>query len=149
MLETKVAHQRAHHAIEPALGLARRGDHIEQFVTIVDLSTMVDHDQTIGIAIECDPQIRPLGEYRLAQMLWPRGADLVIDVESVWLHPDGQHLGAQLVKHARCDLVGRAMGAVQGNAHAAQVQLIRKSALAEFDIAAGRIADAPHLAQSG
>jgi len=63
------------------------------------------------------------------------------------LKPSGEtpmcvHRRAQLVEHLRRDLVGRAVGAVDHDVHALQVEFVGERRFAEFDVAPLRIVDA-------
>ena len=72
-----------------------------------------------------------------------------VDVEAVGLVADGDHLGAELVEHRWRDVVARAVRAVDDDPQSAQVELGRKGALAELDVAARCIVDPPCLAELG
>ena len=71
----------------------------------------------------------------------------VVDVHAVRLRADRNHIGAEFVEHMARDVVGRAVRAVHHDLQSAQVQFGGKGALAEFDVAAGRIVDALGFAQ--
>jgi hypothetical protein len=75
------------------------------------------------------------------------GADAGVDVEAVRLGAELDHFGAQFVKHVRGDVVGGAVGAVDHDLQAAQVEFVREGALAEFDVAALGVAQAGGAAQ--
>jgi hypothetical protein len=76
-----------------------------------------------------------------------RGAHFVVDVQAVGRAADGDHLGAQLMEHLGRDLVGRAMGGIHHDLQPLQRQVVCEGALAEFDVAAGRIVQPARLAQ--
>ncbi len=68
-------------------------------------------------------------------------------LSAVGLVADRDHFGAELVEHRRRDVVARAMRAIDDDLQALEVEIVRKRALAEFDVAARRVADAERLAQ--
>jgi hypothetical protein len=74
-------------------------------------------------------------------------AALVIDIEAVRLVANRDHLGAQLVQHVRCDMVGGTVGAVDDDAQTAQIEVIGKSAFAELDVACRRVLDTPRASE--
>jgi hypothetical protein len=57
------------------------------------------------------------------------------------------HFGAQLMEDVRRDVVGGAVGAVDDDLQAAQVEFVREGALAKFDVAALGVAQARSAAQ--
>ena len=76
-----------------------------------------------------------------------RRADAVVDVDAVRLRADGDDVGAELVEHRRRDVIAGAVGAIDDDAPALEIELVRKGALAELDVAAGGIVDPPRLAE--
>ncbi|KAG0732036.1 hypothetical protein G6F23_014716 [Rhizopus arrhizus] len=70
-----------------------------------------------------------------------------VDVDAIGFGADADHLGPQLTEQQRCDLVGGAVRAIQHQAQPAQVEGARHAGLAEFDVAADRLACARRLAQ--
>jgi hypothetical protein len=71
----------------------------------------------------------------------------VVDVEAVRMHADGLDVGAELVEHMGGDLVGRAVRAVDHDFHPAQIERGGKGALAELDVAPGRVVDASRFSE--
>src|SRR5690606_17592475 len=63
--------------------------------------------------------------------------------EAVRLASDGKDLRAQLAKDVRRNVVGGAVGRIHHDGKTREGQFVREGALAEFDVAASRIVDAP------
>ena len=80
-------------------------------------------------------------------MLGMRSADVGVDVESVRLAADGDNFRTKLVEHRRRNVIRGAIGAVDDDLQAFEIELVGERALAEFDVAARGIVDAPGLAQ--
>ena len=95
--------------------------------------------EAVRIAIQRDAQVCVVFHHRRRQGFGRGGAKAGVDVEAVRRGADRDYFGAQLVEHVRRDRVGGAVGAVDHDLQAAQVQLVREGALAEFDVAASRI----------
>ena len=76
-------------------------------------------------------------------------ADVAVDVEAVRLDADGDDLGAELPQRLGRDLVGGAVGAIDDDAHAVEVELARQGALGEFDVAGVDALDALGAAEHG
>src|SRR5436309_2378959 len=72
-----------------------------------------------------------------------RSAYAVVDVESVRARTDRDYIRAELVKDARRDLIRGAVGTVDDDAHALEIEPRRESALAELDVAPRGIFHAP------
>ena len=70
-----------------------------------------------------------------------------VDVEAVWRDRHRDHLGAELPQHRRGDPVGCAIGAIDHDPHALQVELARQGALGELDVAGMHALDALGAAQ--
>ena len=126
-----------------------RRDHIKQFIAVINAAAAVRHDQPIAVAIKCDAHVglRPLD--RTLQRRGMGRPHALVDIETVRLHANRYHLGAQLMKHVRGNVIARAMRAINGNAQAVQIEIRRERALAEFDITPGRIVHASCLAKAG
>jgi hypothetical protein len=58
----------------------------------------------------------------------------VVDVQAVRRTPDGDDLGAQLMKYLGCDQIGRAVCTIHHDLHTLERQIVGESALAKFDI---------------
>ena len=111
----------------PATLLLRRAvprDDVQQLVAVVAPALGVDHHDAVGIAVERDAEVGSLLAHRLLQRFRRGGADAVVDVEAVGLDADRDDFGAELVEHVRRDVVGGAVGAVDHDLHALQVQLV-------------------------
>lgn len=125
------------------------GQHVEQFVAVVEAPRRIDHLQPVGIAVQRDAVVGAVLGDGAHQRLGVRGADAVVDVQPVRRAADGDHVGAQLVEHLGRDLVGRAVGGVHHDLQAAQAEVVVEAALAELDVAAGRVVQPARAAQRG
>ena len=83
----------------------------------------------------------------LDQLARRRRTVAVVDVATVRLVADRHHIRPQFMEDVRRNVVRRAMRAIQHDFHAEQVQIVRKRALAELDVAAGGILYAAGAAQ--
>ena len=150
LLQREVAHLGADDALaEIARALAVVRDQVDQLVAVVELAGAVDHHEPVAVAVERDAEVGAGALHRLLQRLRRGGAETRVDVEAVGARADRFHVGPELVVDVRRDVVGGAVGAVDDDAHAAQVEMRRERALAELDIARGRVLDAPRLAELG
>ena len=125
-LETEVAHQRADYrtAQRPG-GQAIAHEQEQQVVAVADRSVRVDHLHAIAVAVEGDAEVgAALAHGRLQQAQVGRAA-AGVDVEAVRLRADRDDIGAEIGEHARGDMVGRAMGAVEHDPAPAQIQARR------------------------
>ncbi|MNN73065.1 hypothetical protein D3C81_1891530 [compost metagenome] len=60
-------------------------DDKQQFVTIDDGASVIDHQHPITITIESDTQVGMLGEHRSLQLTHMGRAAVFIDIQTVWL----------------------------------------------------------------
>ncbi len=112
-LEPEVAHDRAdHRAAQRTAGLRVRGDHVQQLVTVDQPAEVIDHDDPIPVAVECDTGVGAHSGHGELQQLRLSRAATVVDVAAVGRAADRHDLGLQVRQDARRNLVGRAIGAV-------------------------------------
>ena len=102
------------------------GNDVDQLVAVVYPPLGVRHHQPVAIAVQRNAQIRAMGAHCVGQRLGMRGAAFIVDIEAVRLVADGDHLGPQLVQDVRGNVIGRAIGAVDHDPHAAQVEVLGK-----------------------
>src|SRR5579864_7394616 len=76
-----------------------------------------------------------------------RRADVVVDVRAIRRVADGNDVRTELVEYRRGDVIAGAMRAIDDDPAAAQIELVRKRALAEFYVAAGGVGDTESLAE--
>ena len=88
-----------------------------------------------------------LREHLALQRLRVGCAAAVVDVGTGRRDAERDHVGAELVEDVRCSVISGAVGAVDDDAHAAQVERARKAALAELDVPARRVFDAAGAAE--
>ena len=148
LFKRKIAHQRTDGAaVQRAARLSVFDHGVKQLIAIEQRTVGVAHEQAIGIAIERQAKMRTMLAHRRLHGRGMRRTAVIIDVHAIGLIGNGDHLGAQLAEYMRRDIVGGAVCAIDHQTIAAQIQRRRERAFAEFNVAAGRIADAPDLAQ--
>src|SRR5438105_5985300 len=148
VLEAEIAHQRADDAArQHAAPLVVARDHVEELIAVVDDAGGVDHHEAIAVAVEPDSEIGAVALHFFDEQPRIRCAAIGVDVHAVRRVADGHDVGAELVEHRRRDVIARAMRAIDDQPDTAQVELRRKRALAEFDVAAGGVVDAARLAK--
>ena len=109
--------------------------------------SLVDEQHAVAIAVEGDAQVGAGGAHARRKRFGMGRTDAVVDVDAVGIDADRIDARAQFAQHQRPDLVGRAVGAVHRDAHAAEVEAPRHRALAGLDVAADGVAGAHRLAQ--
>ena len=143
-----VGHQRADHARHGlALRQALGGHHVEQFVAVVQAALGIDDLQPVGVAVERDAVVGTVLGHRRHQRRRRRGADTSVDVDAVGLAADLHDRRAKFVEHVGCHVVAGAVRGVDDDLQPAQRQAVRHRALAELDVAAAGVVQAPGLAQ--
>jgi hypothetical protein len=136
-LQPEIGHDGRHEPPAPQIAPAvpELGDHRHELVAIDDLALLVDDDDAVRVAIERDADIGAQLLHLGDQLLRRGRADLVVDVEAVRLDADLEDFGAQFPQRRRRHLVGRAIGAIEHDAQAAEVDALGQGALGEFDVA--------------
>ena len=122
-------------------------DHVEQLIAVVGAAVAVDHQQAVAITIERDAEIGLVRDDCRLEMLRVGGPDAFVDVQPVRLGANGDDVGTELVEYRRRHVVGGAVRAIDDDAPALEIELGRKRALAEFDVAAAGILDPARLAE--
>ena len=98
------------------------GKHIKKLIAIDQSAVAVDHLHAIAVAVERDAEIGAGFDDRAHERLRPGRADVAIDVETVGPSADRFDIRAELGEHFRCDLVGRAMRAIEHDRNTAQAE---------------------------
>ena len=148
MLETEVAHHRAdHRTLELALVLAGRRQDEQQLVAVDEVALLVGHQDPIAIAVQRNADVGPDRRYGQFEQFRVCRTAIVVDIATVRRATDGNDLGAQVGQRPRTDLVAGAIGAVEDDLQAFEVDPVRQAGRAEVLVAdAGRI-DAFRLAE--
>jgi hypothetical protein len=149
MLESKIAHQRTDDALDLGDTRPATNNCEQQLVAIVEIAFGIDHLQTIRIAIQRHPEISPIGQHSVTQRLGCRSTYAIVDIQPVGLRADGHDIGTQLMEDTRRDMVCRTMRTIDYNLQATQIEVVRESALAEFNIATARVLYAPDTTKIG
>jgi len=142
-----VRHQGAHGAGHGARRQAVLDHDVQQLVAVIQAARRVTHDQAVGVAVERDAEIGAMLDDGRGHGSRRRGAEARVDVEAVRLVADGNDFRAQFMEHVRGDMVGGAVGAIDDDLQATQVQLVREGALAKFDVTALGVVEALGAAQ--
>ena len=149
-LETEIRHHGGDDAGlgEPAVFLPALRDHREQLVAVDQMAALVDQDDAVGVAVERDADVGAHLAHLLAQRLRRGRSAFLVDVESVRIDADRNHVGAQFPQRFRHHLVGRAVGAIDHHAQAVEAEVARQRALGEFDVAVVDAVDAAGAAEA-
>ena len=97
---------------EPPVLSPALGDNGQKLVAVDQVTVLVHHDHSVGVAVERDPGIGTHRAYFRHQGLRRGRAAVTVDVEPVRLDADGDDLGAKLPQGFGHDAVGRPVGAV-------------------------------------
>jgi hypothetical protein len=144
-LQSQVAHHRRHHraSLEAAPLDQILGTEREHGITVDDLAVLARHHAAVGIAVQRDPHVTAQLPHLGRELLGIEGAAFLVDVASVGIHADREHLGAELLEDRGTHLVGGTVCAVEHHPHAAQIHVGGEGLLEEDHVAPSRIVDAP------
>ena len=149
--QPQIRHDGGHDAAarKPPRAVPEAGDGRQDLVAIDDLAQLIDQGQPVGVAVQGNAQIGTAFSHQLGQASGRGGAARMIYVESIGADAGGHHLSAELPQHGGRDLVGSAMGAIDGNAQAIEAEALREAGLGGFDVAARRILEPARAPQPG
>jgi len=119
-------------------------DQRHQLVAVENDAALVGDDQSVGIAIEGNPDIRPPRQNLAPHLFGRQRTAFAVYVEAVGRDAEREDLGAELPEYRRGDLVAGAVCAIDDDAHPVQPQSAGKALFDEFDIAAARILEPLH-----
>src|SRR5690606_12199957 len=123
MLETQIAHDGSDdRADERFLFVPRARNDVEQLIAVDEPTEMIDHEESIAVAIQRDSHIRAHAGDRELQQLGRSGAAVQIDVAPVRRAADRNDLGPQIREDSRPDLIAGAMSAIDDDLEAGQIQ---------------------------
>src|SRR5215470_13267801 len=100
-------------------------DDIEELITVDEAPELIDHNQPIAVAIECDTGGGAHAGDRQLQELRMKRAAAIVDVAAVRRAADRYDFRAQVREHARSDLVRGAIRAVDDNLEPGEVHALR------------------------
>ena len=149
--QPQIGHHRGHGPAtgQPAVLGPVAGDQRHDLVTVDLLAVLVGQDHPVGVAVQGDAQIGTARSHGRLHAFGMGGAAFVVDVGTVGVDADGDHLGAQLPQNLGRNLVGGAVGAIDDDLQPVQPQAPREGVLDEFDVAAGLVAQPAGPAQAG
>ncbi len=123
------------------------GDNKQAFVAVHHRSAAVDKGDTVPVAIESHPQIGAFLHHPGTQGLGLGRTHPFVDVQTIRRGPHDHDAGPQLFEHRRRDVVSGTVGTVDHDGQTAETEPTGHGTLAEFNVAAGGIVNAHHLAQ--
>ena len=143
-LEAEIGHHGRDHGRlgEPAVLHPALRDHGEQLVAVDQVALLVDDHDAVGVAVERDADVGAHLAHLAGERLGRGRAAILVDVEAVRLDAEREHLGAELPQRRGRDAVGGAVGAVDHDAHAVELERARQRALGELDVAVLHAVDA-------
>ena len=149
--EAQIGHHRRDNAVagQKAAPFPVACDQADELVAVNFLTALIDEDAAVRVAIECDADICAVFANGFAQRMGVCAADLLIDVEAIWRHADGEDLGAQLIKGRRGDLVGGAVCTIDTDAKVGEAHTTREGGLHDLNIAGLGVIDAARAAERG
>ena len=149
-LETEIGHHGRDDAGlgETAVFLPALRDDRQQLVAVDDMAALVDQDDAVGVAVERDADIGAHLAHLAAQGFRRGRAAFLVDVETIGIHADRDHVGAEFPQRFRHHPVGRAVGAIDDDAQAVEREIARQRALGEFDVAVMHAVDAAGAAEA-
>ena len=145
-----VGHECAHHTWDHFVIRQTVVRHqIQQFVTVVQTALRVHHLQSVRIAIERNAKVSLVGFDSTHQRIGMRGTHFVVDVQAIGAAANGNHLGTQLMKHLRRNVIRGTVRSVHHNLQAFEGEIVRERAFAKLDVAACSIVQAFGFAKVG
>ncbi len=123
-------------------------DHGHDLVAVDDLALLVDDHDAVGVTVERYADVGAQLAHLGAELLRRRRSALVVDVASVRLDADLDHLRTELPQRLGRDLVAGAVGAIDDDPQAIEPQILGQRAFGELDVAFLRALD-PRRAPDG
>ena len=93
-------------------------------VAVNHCAVVVDHDQTITIAVQSNTEICTFCQHRLLQRFWRGRSKPLVDIKPVRLIAKADHIGAQLCHHGRRDVVGRTVGTIDNDFQTIEIDVV-------------------------
>ena len=101
----------------------------------------VDNQNAVSVAVERDANIRPHFQYLPTQSFGRRRPHIPIDIKTVRLDADGNHLSPEFPEGLRSDFVRGAISAIDYDPQPLQRQVARRRAFDELNIASSNTVD--------
>ena len=120
----EIGHHGRHHPglCQPAVFFPAFGDDREQLVAVDHAAALVDDDDAVGVAVKRNADIGAHFAHLVRDRREVGRAAFLVDVEPIRIDADGNHVCAQFPKRSRRHLVGCAIGAIDHDAQAGQVE---------------------------
>src|SRR6185437_14051748 len=118
---------------------------IDQPIAVVQRAAIIRHDYAVPITIQRNADICIMLPYSSRQCDAVGRATVMVDIEAVGLHSNGNHIRSEFVEYMARDLICRAVRTVNDNTQPPEIEMIGESTLAKFDVAAPGIIDAPRF----
>ena len=103
------------------MGFQKTGGGEKDAVSVHDFSGFADEERAVSVAVESHAQSPFLCDDTLLQPLQMKRAAVGVDVASVGRDVHRNHVRTKRTKQLRAKLVGRAVGAIESDAEAAQL----------------------------
>ncbi len=112
MLKTQITHQGTRHA--RYFGRAREVacDHVKQTIAIINPACGIDHDQTVAIAIQCNPRIGLVRQHGFAHRLRRCCPHVIVDIQAIRHVANADYFSTQLMEHLGRHLIRCTMGTI-------------------------------------
>ena len=126
--QAEIGHHRGHDTVtaQQAVAAPARSDQSHQLVTVDHLSLFVDHDQTVGVAIQRDANMSTAGDHGFLQYRRGRRTAFVVDIQTIGADPQGNDFRAQFPECRRRDLIGGTIGAITDDLQAVEPDMVRQ-----------------------
>ena len=146
VLQTQVTHYGADYRPKQfAFRFSRFRQNEQQLIAVGDLTFFIDHYDAVAVAIERDAYVSLNRRHGFLQQVGLSRTASVIDVATIGLVGQREHLGAELGQHGRADLVRSPIRAIEHDAQAVECQMHGEGLLEEDDIATFGVVDATCL----
>ena len=110
--QSEIAHQGADHARNRCGSVLGGGNGVQQLVAVVFKSARINHNQSVGVAIQRNAQVSVVFDHRSTQRAGRGRTDFFIDIKAVRVIAHRNHIGAQLMQYMFGNVVGRAVGGI-------------------------------------
>ncbi len=112
----------------------------QRVVTVPDLARLVHRDEPVPVAVEGEPEVGPRAQHLLLQPLRMHRPHAAVDVLAVRARVQHPHVGAQATEDLGGHPVGRAVRAVEHDAHVTEIVRAGRARVRDV-IGLGRLVD--------
>ncbi len=115
-------------------------------ISVDFIPIFIDKDHPVGITIKCDTKVCFVFAYSSRHDFRVERANPGIDVFAVRVDTESYNFGAKLLHDCGGHFIGSAMGTIEYNFKALQVEVPRKSVFQKNNVPANRVIDPKRLA---